>query len=157
MRLLTASVIATAFVLTALGACKKDDPPPQNPSGWQTGQPQPGYGQPQPGYGQTPQPGYGQAPQPGYPTPQPGYPAQPQPQPTVAPPPTTAAPATTGMNPNPQGVPCTADAQCLTHKCNTAAGKCSWPCQGPGDCAPGMQCLAPICVPMVGAAPSSVK
>ena len=145
--ILTGSVIATAFVLAALGACKKDDPPPQNPSGWQQGQPQPGYGQPQPGYGQPPPAGYPQQ-QPGYPPQQ-----QPQPQPTAAPPPATGAPAA-GMNPNPQGVPCTADAQCLTHKCNTAAGKCSWPCQGPADCAAGMQCLAPICVPMVGAAPA---
>ena len=75
--ILTGSVIATAFVLTALGACKKDEPPPQNPSGWQ--QPQPGYGQPQPGYGQ--------APPPGYPQQQPGYPPA---QPTVAPQPTVA-------------------------------------------------------------------
>jgi hypothetical protein len=150
MRLLTGSVIATAVVLSALGACKKDDPPAQNPQGFQQGQPgygQPGYGQP--GYGQ-PQPGYPQQPQTGYPQqPQTGYPQQPPPQPTAT------APATaTGMNPNPQGLACTSDAQCLTHRCNTTAGKCSWPCQGPGDCAAGMQCLAPICVPMVGTAPA---
>jgi hypothetical protein len=65
---------------------------------------------------------------------------------------------TAGMNPAPQGLPCTSDAQCVTHKCNTAAGKCSWPCQGPADCAAGMQCLTPICVPSApagapGAAP----
>jgi hypothetical protein len=146
--ILTGSVIATAFVLAALGACKKDEPPPQNPSGWQG---QAGYGQP--GYAQPGQPGYGQPAQPGYPPPaQPGYPP-----PTTQPPPTTAPPpaaAGTGMNPNPQGLPCTQDSQCLTHKCNTAAGKCSWPCVGPADCAPGMQCLAPICVPTVGTAPA---
>jgi hypothetical protein len=150
MRLLTGSVIATAVVLSALGACKKDEPPPQNPQGFQQGQPgygQPGYGQP--GYGQPAQPGYGQ-PQPGYPQQQPGYPQQPPPQPTAATPP---AGQPTGMNPNPQGLACTQDAQCLTHRCNTTAGKCSWPCQGPADCAQGMQCLAPICVPMVGATP----
>jgi hypothetical protein len=146
--ILTGSVIATAIALAALGACKKDEPPPQNPQGFQQGQP--GYGQP----------GY-PPPQPGYPPPQPtAYPQpmptqQPMPQPTAAPP-VTAAP-TTGMNPSPQGVPCTTDAQCLTHKCNVAAGKCSWPCQGPADCAAGMQCLAPICVPSVGAAPAPAK
>jgi hypothetical protein len=147
---LTGSVIATTFVLAALGACKKDETPPPAQPGWQ----QPGYGQqPQPGYGQQPQPGYGQTqPQPGYtpPQPQPGYP--PAPQPTATP-----APTGTGMNPNPQGVPCTSDAQCLTHRCNVTAGKCSWPCQGPADCSPGMQCLAPICVPTMGGAPASVK
>jgi hypothetical protein len=147
--ILTGSVIVTAFVL-ALGACKKDEPPAQNPSGFQQGQP--GYGQP--GYGQ---PGYGQ-PQPGYPQqqPQPGYP---QPQPTVAPQPTAAPPpaAATGMNPNPQGFPCTSDAQCATHRCNVAAGKCSWPCASAADCAAGMQCLVPICVPTVGAAPAPTK
>src|SRR5205823_11443650 len=130
------SVIATAFVL-ALGACKKDEPPAQNPGGFQQGQP--GYGQPQPGYGQ-PQPGYPQQ-QPGYPPQQPTAPA-----PTMAP--TSAPPATAaGMNPNPQGFPCTSDAQCATHRCNVAAGKCSWPCQGPADCATGTQCLVPIRVP----------
>jgi hypothetical protein len=147
--ILTGSVIVTAFVL-ALGACKKDEPPPQNPGGFQQGQP--GYGQP--GYGQ---PGYGQ-PQTGYPQqqPPPGYPPG---QPTVAPPATTAPPAATaaGMNPNPQGFPCTSDAQCATHRCNVAAGKCSWPCQTAADCAAGMQCLVPICVPTVGAAPAPTK
>jgi hypothetical protein len=174
--LLTGSLMATAFVLATLGACKKEEPPPQNPQGWQQGQPgygqpgygqqpgypqqqQPGYPQQQPGYGQ--QPGYPQQQQPGYPQQQPGYPqqqqpgyGQPAPQPTSMPP----AGGTAGMNPSPQGLPCTSDAQCVTHKCNTAAGKCSWPCQGPADCAAGMQCLTPICVPSApagtpGAAP----
>ena len=170
--LLTSGVMATAFVLATVGACKKEEPPPQNPQGWQQGQPgygqqpgQPGYGQ-QPGYPQQQQPGYGQQPgypqqqpgyppqqQPGYPQQQPGY-GQPAPQPTGMPP----AGGTAGMNPAPQGVPCTSDAQCVTHKCNVAAGKCSWPCQGPADCAAGMQCLTPICVPSApagtpGAAP----
>jgi hypothetical protein len=165
---LTGSAIAAIVVVVAVDACKKDEPPPQNPQGWQQTQPgyapQPGYAQPgQPGYPQ-PQPGYTQ--QPGYPPPQSTYPAPqpgyPQPQPTYPPPQPTAAPpaptGATGMNPNPQGVPCTSDAQCLTHRCNVAAGKCSWPCQGPGDCAAGMQCIAPICVPSVpSAAPSQVK
>jgi hypothetical protein len=148
--ILTGSVIVTAFVL-AWTACKKDDQPAQNPGGFQQGQP--GYGQqpyPQQGYGQ-PQPGYPQQqPQPGYPQPQPTVAAQPQP--TAAPPATAA-----GMNPNPQGFPCTSDAQCATHRCNVSAGKCSWPCQGPADCAAGMQCLVPICVPVMGAAPAPTK
>jgi hypothetical protein len=151
--ILTGSVIVTAFVL-ALTACKKDDQPAQNPGGFQQGQP--GYAQPYPQqpYGQPPAgyPQQQQPPPPGYPAPQPTV-AAPQPQPTAAPPPATAA----GMNPNPQGFPCTSDAQCATHRCNTAAGKCSWPCQGPADCAAGMQCLVPICVPMVGAPPAQAK
>src|SRR5689334_20927675 len=98
--ILTGSVIVTAFVL-ALTACKKDDPPAQNPGGFQQGQP--GYGQqPYPQQYGEPQPGYPQQqPQPGYPAPQPTV--APQPQPTAAPP---AAAAAGGMNPNPQGFPC---------------------------------------------------
>jgi len=140
--ILTGSAITTAFLLVSLAACKKEDPPPQAPQGYQA---QPGYAQPAP---------YGQ-PVPGQPAPTmaPAPGAAPMPAPVSA-----APPAAAGMNPNPQGVPCTSDAQCLTHKCNVAAQKCSWPCQGPGDCAPGMQCLAPICVPsMPGAAPPAVK
>jgi len=140
--ILTGSAITTAFLLVSLAACKKEDPPPQAPQGYQA---QPGYAQPAP---------YGQ-PVPGQPAPTmaPAPGAAPMPAPVSA-----APPAAAGMNPNPQGVPCTSDAQCLTHKCNVAAQKCSWPCQGPGDCAPGMQCLAPICVPsMPGAAPPAAK
>lgn len=173
---LTGSAITALVVIAVSGACKKEDPPPQNPQGWQAGQPgygqppgtaQPGYPQQQQGYPQQ-QPGYPQQQQP-YPQQQPGYPPQqqpypqqqpgyPPPQPTVATPPAAAGgAAAAGMNPNPQGVPCTSDAQCLTHRCNVAAGKCSWPCQGAGDCAAGMQCIAPICVPSVPTAAPSAK
>jgi hypothetical protein len=142
--ILTGSAVTAAFLLVSLAACKKEDPPPQNPQGWQQGQP---------GYQQQPAP-YGQ-PQPGQPAPTMAPAPGPAPAPTPGAPP---AAGTAGMNPNPQGVPCTSDAQCLTHKCNVTAQKCSWPCQGPGDCAPGMQCLAPICVPSVpGAAPPPAK
>ncbi len=138
--ILTGTAITSAFLLVSLAACKKEEPPAQAP----VYQPQPGY---------PAQPGVQPAPY--------GQPVPGQPAPTMAPAPVPAAPATTAtgtMNPNPQGVPCTSDAQCLTHKCNVAAQKCSWPCQGPGDCAPGMQCLAPICVPMMpGAAPAPAK
>jgi hypothetical protein len=56
------------------------------------------------------------------------------------------------MNPNPTGLACTSDAQCVTHKCNTQLGKCSFPCQSPADCLAGYQCLTPICVPSMPAA-----
>src|SRR6188474_2491266 len=39
--------------------------------------------------------------------------------------------------PNPLALPCTADANCLTHRCNVAAQKCAWPCQTDNDCMPG--------------------
>jgi hypothetical protein len=152
--ILTGSVTAAAVLLIAFAACKKEDPPAQNPQGWQQGQP--GYGQP--GYGQPAQPGYGQPQQPGYPAqPQPTYPAAAPPAPAPAPAATPAA-GTAGMNPSPQGFPCQADAACGTHKCNTGAGKCSFPCQTAADCLGGMQCIAPICVPMLpGAAPAPAK
>lgn len=146
--------IALLLLASVASSCKKEDPPPQTPQGaWQQqpagyGQPgypqpgQPGYGQPAP-YGQQPgtQPApYGGQPAPGYPT----APAAPAPAPTA---PAAPAPAGTGMNPSPQGFPCQADLACGTHKCNTQAGKCSFPCQSAADCAAGMQCVAPICVP----------
>jgi len=141
---LTSSAVTAAFLLVSLAGCKKEEPPAQAPQGYQG----------QPGYPAQPAPApYGQ-PVPGQPAPAAPAPMAPAP---AAPAPAPAAPAA-GMNPNPQGVPCTSDAQCLTHKCNTAAQKCSFPCQGPADCAPGMQCLAPICVPSVpGAAPAPAK
>src|SRR3954469_6480845 len=146
--ILTGSVTA-AVVLIAFAACKKEEPPAQNPQGWQQGQQ--GYGQ-QPGYGQPPQQGYGQPqPQPGYgqPQPQQGYPQQPPPAQTAPAPAPTPAAGAAGMNPSPQGFPCQADIACGTHKCNVAAGKCSFPCQTATDCLAGMQCVAPICVPMI--------
>jgi hypothetical protein len=47
-------------------------------------------------------------------------------------------------------LPCTSDAQCFTHKCNTQYGKCAWPCQSAIDCTPGNQCnpaMGGACVP----------
>jgi hypothetical protein len=49
-------------------------------------------------------------------------------------------------------LPCTADANCLTHRCNTAVGKCAWPCVTNNDCNPGNNCMAGACVPAVPAA-----
>jgi hypothetical protein len=135
---------ASAVLAVALAACKREEPA-QNPQGYQ--QVQPGYAQP----GQTAQPGYYQQ----QPTAQPQtYPtaAAPQQYPQTAPAPTPAAAGT--MNPNPTGLACTSDAQCLTHRCNTAVGKCSFPCLSAADCNPGMQCAAQFCVPVVGAAPA---
>jgi len=140
--ILTGSALTAALFLISLAACKKEEPPAQSPQGY-----------PPPGYQQQPAP-YGQ-------------PAPGQPAPTMAPAPGAPAPApaapapaagTAGMNPNPQGPPCTNDSVCGTGKCNVPAGKCSWPCQGPADCLPGMQCITPICVPMLpGAAPAPTK
>ena len=57
------------------------------------------------------------------------------------------APATQLSQPGPLALPCTTDAQCLTHRCNVSAGKCAWPCQTDNDCIPGMSCIAPTCLP----------
>ncbi|HWO12163.1 MAG TPA: caspase family protein [Polyangiaceae bacterium] len=43
--------------------------------------------------------------------------------------------------------PCKNDAQCLSHRCNVAYGRCAWPCQSDADCQPGYTCAAPTCVP----------
>jgi hypothetical protein len=59
------------------------------------------------------------------------------------------------MNPSPQGLACTTDAQCLTHKCNTQLGKCSYPCQTAADCLAGFQCMTPICVPSAASLPAA--
>jgi hypothetical protein len=141
-------VLSLGCAAVALGCSAKEDPPPQQP-----GQVQPGYGQqpgypaqqypqqpqqyPQQQYPQQPQQPYPQQPAAGYPQ-QPGYPA-----------PAAPAPAATGTTsqPSPIAFPCSTDAQCLSHRCNVAAGKCAWPCQSANDCMPGFQCMAPTCIP----------
>jgi hypothetical protein len=64
---------------------------------------------------------------------------------------TAAAPAVASAGalsqPGPLALPCQSDAQCLTHHCNVAAGKCAWPCQTDNDCMPGNRCIAPTCLP----------
>ena len=106
---------------------------------------QPGYVQPgQPGYAQPGQPGYGQPTQPGYNTqPQPGYPQQPgaYPQQPGAYPQPGMAPAAQLAVPGPMALPCTSDAQCVTHKCNTQYGKCAFPCETDNDCVQGSYCF----------------
>ena len=61
--------------------------------------------------------------------------------------PTTAAAAAPLSTPNPLALPCTVDANCLTHRCNVAAQKCAWPCQSDNDCLPGNTCITPTCLP----------
>jgi hypothetical protein len=120
-------VLAAPFVVFV--GCKKEDeaPPPQSPAPYPQ---QPPYGQPAP-TATTPAPA-----------------ATPGPAPTA----TQPAPAGTMSQPSPMALPCTADANCLTHRCNTQFGKCAWPCQGPADCIPGNNCMGGACVP--GAAPA---
>ncbi|HYQ30576.1 MAG TPA: hypothetical protein VER04_25270 [Polyangiaceae bacterium] len=70
------------------------------------------------------------------------------PAPTLATSPTAARAVNTPLStPNPLALPCTADAHCLTHRCNVAAQKCAWPCQTDNDCMPGNACIAPTCLP----------
>ena len=83
--------------------------------------------------------------QPGYPPGQPGYPPPGQPG---------VAPAGGQMAvPGPQALPCSSDAQCMTHKCNVQYGKCAFPCETDMDCIQGSSCLkGPLgaaCIPKV--------
>ncbi len=57
------------------------------------------------------------------------------------------APASALSQPNAIALPCATDVQCLTHRCNVAVGKCTWPCQRDSDCMPGNACVAPTCLP----------
>ncbi len=125
-----------------LAACRRDDPPPTTPGAVT----QPGYPPGQPGYPPPGQPGYPPPGQPGYPPPgQPGYPPPGQPG---------VAPAGGQMAvPGPQALPCSSDAQCMTHKCNVQYGKCAFPCETDMDCIQGSSCLkGPLgaaCIPKV--------
>ncbi|WP_437734101.1 hypothetical protein [Sorangium sp. So ce1335] len=146
------SARAAAAVVLALGglgllssACRgseAEDPSSQQYNAYNQ---QPGYQQP----GQYPPPGYqqpgyqqpGQYQQPGYQQPgqyqQPGYQ---QPAPAQTP---TVATAT----PGPLALPCTDDTPCGTHRCNTSAGKCAFPCAGNNDCKAGFSCMGSVCLP----------
>jgi hypothetical protein len=109
-------------------ACKKDEqPPPQPPP---TYQPYPTQTAPQPVATQ--------------PAPAPGQPAAPV---ATQPAPAATTPAGGLSQPSPMALPCTTDAACLTHRCNTQFGKCAWPCQSDNDCNPGNHCMAGACVP----------
>jgi hypothetical protein len=121
----------TALVLFvgSLPCCKSEEQPPPQTAPYQAYPPAPAA---------TP------APAPAPTAPAPTTPAAPTAAPTPAP-----APAGELSPPSPMALPCTADANCLTHRCNTAAGKCAWPCQADRDCNPGNRCMAGACVPQV--------
>lgn len=106
-------------------ACKKQDeqPPPQQPM----------YAPQAP------------AAQPTAAQPAPVQPAPVQPAPTAAQP--GAAPAGPLSQPGPLAGPCTSDANCFTHRCNTQVGKCVLPCVTNTDCNAGNNCMAGVCVP----------
>jgi hypothetical protein len=84
-------------------------------------------------------------------------PAQPAPAATPAPAapaatpapaaPAAAAPAGPLSQPGPLAGPCTSDANCFTHRCNTQVGKCVLPCVTNNDCNAGNNCMAGVCVP----------
>lgn len=61
--------------------------------------------------------------------------------------PAATAPSSTLSPPNQFAPPCQSDGQCLTFRCNIAAGKCTIPCQTDNDCTPGSSCIAPTCLP----------
>jgi hypothetical protein len=123
MRNIAALLLSTVPLVVAFACKKKDEqPPPQ----------QPVYAPQAPGV---------------QPAPTQPAPAQPAPAPTApAPAPTAAG---TLSQPSPRALPCTADANCLTHRCNTQFGKCAWPCQTDTDCNPGNRCMGGACVPAV--------
>ncbi len=142
-RSLSLSVALLAFAfgpsLFLLSGCKSEEPPQQG--GY------PPQGQPA-GYGQPPaQPGYG-PPAPGQPAAQPA-PGQAPVAPAPAPAPAPVAPAAAAplSAPGPLALPCTGDANCATHHCNTQFGKCVFPCLNDGDCIAPNRCMAGACLP----------
>ena len=113
------SAVALGLLLTATHCQKSNEPRPA-----QGGFPSQGSASPATGGGQTPG------------------------APTLAAAPAPATPPAGALSsPNPLALPCASDAQCLTHRCNTAFGKCAWPCQTDNDCIAGSVCIAPTCLP----------
>ena len=43
--------------------------------------------------------------------------------------------------PSPIALPCKADAECMTHRCNLRYGKCAFPCASDRDCVVGTTCF----------------
>lgn len=76
---------------------------------------------------------------------------QPQPQALPQPSPTPVAPAAGGQmaTPGPLALPCSNDGACGLGRCNTAAGKCAFPCLGPADCNSTSSCntMTGFCLP----------
>jgi hypothetical protein len=125
-----------ALAAMSLLACKSEEPAQQG------------------GYPQQTQPaGYSQSPtQPGYTQPTPAATVAPAPVATATPAPVvTAAPAAAAplSTPGPLALPCTSDANCATHHCNTQFGKCVFPCLNDGDCIAPNRCMAGACLPAV--------
>ena len=66
------------------------------------------------------------------------------------------APAAGGMSvPGPMAFPCTSDAQCGLHHCNTQYQKCAFPCASDVDCLQGSSCVGAgqavaTCLPKMG-------
>jgi len=58
----------------------------------------------------------------------------------------TAQPVATANPLQQVALPCQADVTCGLHRCNLAAGRCTFPCQTHADCQAGSQCFAPVCV-----------
>lgn len=118
--------LSTVALSPLLFGCKSEEPPQQ---GGYPAQTQPAD------YGQPPaQPGYGQ-------------PVATTPAP-VTPAPVTPAPAAAPLSaPGPLALPCTSDANCATHHCNTQFGKCVFPCLNDGDCIAPNRCMAGACLP----------
>jgi hypothetical protein len=128
MRLFIHSVILATSCIVTLACKSEDQPPPQQPV----------------------QPYPQQQPYPAQPAPAAPAPAAPAPAAAPATPaPAGTAPAAAGTmsQPSPMAFPCTTDAQCITHRCNTPFGKCAWPCTTDADCTPGNRCQAPACIP----------
>ena len=74
---------------------------------------------------------------------------------TVPPGTPTSAPASGLAVPGPMAFPCTTDAQCGLHRCNTQYAKCAFPCASDIDCAAGSSCVGagqPVatCIPKLG-------
>ena len=125
---------------TVVFACKKDTTPDPNT------QVQGQYPQ-----GQYPQ---GQYPQGQYPQGQQQYPQGQQQYPQGQQVPVQPAAGGQMAVPGAQATPCTSDASCLTHKCNTQYGKCAFPCATDFDCSGNNHCMAGalgnVCIPKMG-------
>ena len=130
MRLFTFPVILAAISVVTVACKSEDQPPPQ-----QAGYPQQTYPQQQ---------AYPAQPAPAAPAPAAPAPAAPAP---AAPAPAIPDAAGAMSQPDATAFPCTTDAQCVTHRCNTPFGKCAWPCKTNADCMPGNRCMAPACIP----------
>ncbi len=142
MRTISVVLVGVAVMMGVVAACggdKQNQQAAQPTASAQYGYPQqPGAYPQQPGYPPQGQPGYPPPQgQPGYPPPgqQPGYPPQPGAQPGQ--PPAGGQLAV----PGPMAFPCSSDAQCGTHKCNTQYGKCAHPCASDFDCIQGSSCV----------------